>query len=153
MSLTSRCPNRKSKLDVLISFFRCEASSLTLESDCSKISYCGEKLTNIGYVFTSCKKTLEISYKSSNTNSYRGFNLYYEVTVLGNFLIISAIYAIKVELSYSEDAVSKNYKLDVCAGSETTIQCQNTVNTNFTVLANEALTAKKPDVANNCSYQ
>jgi hypothetical protein len=58
---------------------------LTFETGCGKTTYCGEKAQTAGYVFQSCSNTISVVYKSSNSNQagFRGFNLYYEVTVAG----------------------------------------------------------------------
>ena len=56
---------------------------MTLDSNCNKMTYCGEKQQSGGYIFQSCDNNLTIQYKSSNSDQFRGFNLYYEVTVNG----------------------------------------------------------------------
>ena len=47
------------------------------------MTYCGEKQTTGDYIFQSCDTTLKIRYKASNSGQFRGFNLFYEVTVAG----------------------------------------------------------------------
>jgi hypothetical protein len=63
---------------------RCQKGSLTFVSTCDSATYCGEKQLTGGYIFQSCSNTLNIKYiSSSGYDEFRGFNLFYEVTIPG----------------------------------------------------------------------
>ena len=54
---------------------------------------------------------------------------------------------------YVSDVVSSVFVKDICAGSNETLTCENSLNSKFTIIINEALSGIKSEESRSCVFK